>query len=427
MKKIASSVSRRTALVAICLVASFGIVYPFFHKDNTLVIVVRGTWGNEGEWPSVKKGQATFGSELQRALGNKSTIYSEFHWKGGLNHRDREEGANKLASLIDEAAKDYDRVALVGHSHGGNVAMLAAGKCKRKIDMVVCLSTPHVFLRAKDKDGKSLLLPCYCPPASRKNIQSLICLYPTTDRIVSDVSNSVPYAIGLQESDAKRITREWREAKGHPKFKTPLLAAGAHQHYADENIPYFSNIYESISLASLTTHSAAHSRRMGFVVGELIRDGATPERLSYLESLAQPSYEDDGGEPVNSSNYISSVRQRDESGDYVHSGWLLKTITVTLKNDAKFRPGGKPRCLVVKLIDQTNRNHYGNCPEKQSIYKWSPAKFFRKDEAIWIQVEDDYLGYNKTFGNKRLSMDTAPNEIESEQWSARLEWIKVHF
>ena len=49
-------------------------------------------------------------------------------------------------------------------------ALWAAGECKPKIDLVVCLSTPFVCLQTRGADGKVVDLPVYCSPRGRKNI-----------------------------------------------------------------------------------------------------------------------------------------------------------------------------------------------------------------------------------------------------------------
>jgi len=119
-------------------------------KDHMLVVTVPGTYGNEELWPTVVPGKATFASELLKQLPDGSEIHP-FIWASSIDHADRVAAANNLAEEIDKRSAMFESVTLVGHSHGGNICLLAAGLCKSPINTVVCLSTPHIHIATKDR------------------------------------------------------------------------------------------------------------------------------------------------------------------------------------------------------------------------------------------------------------------------------------
>lgn len=127
--------------------------------DRVLVLIVPGTHGSDRSWPSILNGQATFGSELLRALPPGSEV-QPFVRRSSMSHPDRLEAARQLAALVDQQSPRFERVCLVGHSHGGNIALMAAGLCQSPIHIVVCLSTPHPHLRTADPSKP--LIPVYC-------------------------------------------------------------------------------------------------------------------------------------------------------------------------------------------------------------------------------------------------------------------------
>ena len=184
----------------ICVLALLGIrvVSP---PERILVVVVPGTYGNDRFWPNVDDGKVTFGSELLRAIGSDGEVYP-FLWASSIHHPNRQQAAANLASVIERKAKGFDRVCLVGHGHGGNVALLAASDCRRTIDMVVCLSTPHVYLRTVDTRANNLLLPVYCSPRTLRNVRSIVCIAPKTDAVPDAVTNLT--LTGLAENEAIR-------------------------------------------------------------------------------------------------------------------------------------------------------------------------------------------------------------------------------
>jgi hypothetical protein len=100
------------------------------HSSRIAVITVHGT--NDGaetidgeKW--WQRGSA-FSQRLQQGLsqrGMESDI-APFRWSGANNALEREKASERLATTIRRTRRDYDKVHVIGHSHGGNVANDAA-------------------------------------------------------------------------------------------------------------------------------------------------------------------------------------------------------------------------------------------------------------------------------------------------------------
>lgn len=91
-----------------------------------------------------------FADSLSIALGSSSDVkIEEFHWGGANRIGARREAAIKLAQTIDAR---YDaganRIFLVAHSHGGNVAVAASNLTKKPISGLIAMATP--FISASD-------------------------------------------------------------------------------------------------------------------------------------------------------------------------------------------------------------------------------------------------------------------------------------
>lgn len=67
-----------------------------------------------------------------------------FEWNGGFDEEDLEEGARALVAWL--RANRMDRVTIIAHSNGGNVAIIASNQLEpdRRIDKLILLGTPLV-------------------------------------------------------------------------------------------------------------------------------------------------------------------------------------------------------------------------------------------------------------------------------------------
>jgi carboxylesterase len=82
---------------------------------------------------------------VRRAFGTECEI-REFRWSGENTHQARLDAGAQLARAIEKEDRTR-RVHIIGHSHGGNVALVAANHLSaRKIESVVVLANPNIAL-----------------------------------------------------------------------------------------------------------------------------------------------------------------------------------------------------------------------------------------------------------------------------------------
>ena len=87
---------------------------------------VHGTWNDPDFMSSTQKNRITKVFENQKKY--------DLPWSGDNTDRARREAANKLVELIaDKRDKNESSITLVGHSHGGNVAILAANMLRERL------------------------------------------------------------------------------------------------------------------------------------------------------------------------------------------------------------------------------------------------------------------------------------------------------
>ncbi len=414
-------------------------------SDRVLVVVVPGTYSSANFWPTVQEGKATFGSELLRALPEGSAIMPAI-WESSIRHANREEEARDLVEQIDARSAGFDRVCLVGHSHGGNIALLAAGRCQTKIDMVICLSTPHVHLNTK-QPGKTLPLPVYCSPETLAKTNTIVTLVATTDN-VCDWLNLLPVK-GMTEQTAKRLTSDWQDQLGHPRllrddirlraFALPqwdnLIVAERLNvdtlHFDVVSLVRDENPVAEILEIGAKPHHTLHSRRIGYVLGELIRDGPTAKRIEYLRGLVQPTDADDG-EPVDEAVYADWLRRAEPA--FSHAGWCLEEASVQLPDGVAGADGSRPSPVLQvrsadgrKLVDQTKAEQETLRPE------WKPRIFVYLGSRFMVGLYERQGVSAHSFGARILVADeTLPAHVPANPgdgvlWSGDLRWGPMHF
>ena len=409
------------------------------NAGRTLVIIVPGTWGNgpDSRWPNSLAGQATFGSELQNASGSGSDVYP-YVWSSDNSHSNRMEAARNLAATIDEKSPEYDRVCLVGHSHGGNIALAAAGMCRTHIDTVVCLATPFIYLMTSTDEGKSLPLPVYCTLTSRRNIQCIVTIGSSTDEVQDGWAD---LAAGVRENDAIHMTREWMDGTNHPRlekdgFLDTLLGPGNIRaawflNVADENIMLqsFTN-----GFAGVYPHGAMHSRRMGTIVGGLLRSGLTSEQRKYLFTTVQPSHADEGA-PVTQYDQDEWAKRNASAFELV--GWRLSEISIELDAEsiavANNLDGSMPDPFI-RILGPDGEVRYTSESHSDTMKAaWTTDYVLPCGERANLCVWAERLFSNNRLGTCVLSGDSVPQTAiaadhgAGRYWSARLSWAPVHF
>jgi hypothetical protein len=105
--------------------------------DGFLTIVIPGTWYDETYWR--KQGVL---ERVSKTFGEQAMLWTK-NWSGDNSKEARAKGAKELVEFI----KNYkfapgEKLNIVSHSHGGNVAFLVSQSTSHKIDNLVTLGTP---------------------------------------------------------------------------------------------------------------------------------------------------------------------------------------------------------------------------------------------------------------------------------------------
>lgn len=117
-------------------------------KDT--IVLIHGTFANNAEWISPE-------SQLATALVGRfpGIRIDTFRWSGDNAHSARIAAGEALARRIDHLSSDLPpgaAIHLVGHSHGGNVALYALDRSHNagKVKSVACLGTPFLHIEANN-------------------------------------------------------------------------------------------------------------------------------------------------------------------------------------------------------------------------------------------------------------------------------------
>ncbi|SDR60968.1 esterase/lipase family protein [Paraburkholderia tuberum] len=113
---------------------------------TTVITTVHGTFARQAAWAQPDSPLSQY---LTAHLGGAVRI-APFDWSGRNSFEARDDAAKRLGDHLEAIgrAEPDSRQFVVAHSHGGNVALLAAanGRLSKPVAGIVCLSTP--FLQA---------------------------------------------------------------------------------------------------------------------------------------------------------------------------------------------------------------------------------------------------------------------------------------
>jgi hypothetical protein len=145
-------------------------------QRRAVIVTVHGTNdGVRGSPDDTKwwEKSSTFAQQLTEMLGQKgvSTEIDEHVWGGANSAYARQKGAISLVRKLRHHSKMYDEVHLIGHSHGGNVAVDAArliawgkegggklfGQRRVEITSLTTVGTPFLRAQARGSDYFSAL------------------------------------------------------------------------------------------------------------------------------------------------------------------------------------------------------------------------------------------------------------------------------
>lgn len=133
---------KKVCLYLILLTTLFAT--PVAHANNPLYILIHGTWSPEATWPMPG---GDFFDELTKSTAKSNATIIPYNWSGKLSDASRLQAARGLALIIQSYPVNTP-IYLIGHSHGGNVALLASqilGKDrynKHAIHTLYTLGTP---------------------------------------------------------------------------------------------------------------------------------------------------------------------------------------------------------------------------------------------------------------------------------------------
>ncbi len=432
----------RSLVICSCLLASGSSA-----SVRTIVFVVHGTYDGTADWVKIVSNRVTFASELRRGFGEEADVEIQSPlWKSSVQHAVRVTAAKSLANEIDLPEFDGAKIVLVAHSHGGNVALLAAGQCRRRVAAVVCLATPHVYWHGKNDQGQILELPVYCSPAARKNIDRIVTLTARTDPVAEMFAS---LRNGIDEQTAIDATRDWRKLKGDPRLVddgSPLrelfeelldvklggnLIVNPLLNVADRNLVV------ACERTGVAVHGLVHSCRVGFLLGGVLSKELSEKQLDNLESLVIPADADDGN------SLASDVYQKwrsDNLDNMEFSGWTMSRAVVTTSKQSKPTKEGK---LGFWDLDHSFPDVFLRATSLRGSYAESETvrdlervdlrpllHFSRLRKTHRLEIYDRDLSNHDLMGSieHSNSNDSEPPARlhSSKQFDAELFWIRAH-
>ena len=244
---------------------------------HRLVILVPGTFANQPDWARTDVAGKTLAKELLQQLNPGDTVIP-YWWSGGLSHLDRVAAAGKLAKLINDTRLPDDDVYLVGHSHGGNVCLLAAAQSEQPVAAIICMGTPHVYLHHSNGNCDTAELPVYCLPQTLKNAEKIVCISDKNDRVAEELSNA--FLTGTSEAEAADAVIEWqaiselnlsetrRSVLNERLFESGRLFASRKLNLADENFELHS---DHGRILGISAHTRLRSPEMACWIAALVK------------------------------------------------------------------------------------------------------------------------------------------------------------
>lgn len=401
------------------------------------VFVIPGTFSSNSKWGLKFDDQVNFLSELKRGLGK--TCRCHYHlWSGKNQHADRVLAARELAKKIN-AADPECQVILIGHSHGGNIAMLAAEQTTRDIEAIICLSTPFIFYRATDQRGRDLDVPIYCSSIGRKKINHLIAITSQHDKVVDSYS---AVQTGLDPTQLRNAASKWTEESlrleeknifsGPIKKQQTKLARSLGQLKSKTRISHQLSIADANmilpgdpSRLGVEPHKQIHSRRMGFLLGMAVRNRLRKVDLDYIATTYLTA-SDDVGDPVTPDEHEDWTRANLNSfGKFGRVLCKVQTeVDPDLVSDGPL--SGEPD-IEFNILDRSGDVIFRSTEISSTTPVWHPGFLLDLNENLLVLREIDPFSRTQLGGAVRI--DPARNNVLVESrpfWKTRLLIQTVH-
>jgi pimeloyl-ACP methyl ester carboxylesterase len=117
-----------------------------------VIVPIHGTWARGAKWAEPDSRLST---RLLESLDD--AVLKPFYWSGKNSHRARKKAAQELRSFVCDLAIEFhgSQLFLVGHSHGGTVALYALedSNTLARVAGLICLSTPFISVHAHSRFG----------------------------------------------------------------------------------------------------------------------------------------------------------------------------------------------------------------------------------------------------------------------------------
>lgn len=115
-------------------------------SHRLIVLAIHGTFAPDADWAQPG---STLHQLIQSEPGSIHINWVPFSWSGGNSHSARELASTGLAKKVDDLSIQNPNadIHLIGHSHGGNVALMMLSAhldIRPKVASVICLSTPFL-------------------------------------------------------------------------------------------------------------------------------------------------------------------------------------------------------------------------------------------------------------------------------------------
>ncbi|SLM48093.1 protein of unknown function [Nitrospira japonica] len=252
--------------------------------DPTSTIIVHGTWANDEDW---WRWGAEFPAYLDQHTNDVYKGADFFSWSGGVSHKDRTEGGKALQRWV--VAHPTEKLRIVAHSHGGNVAFLASHD-GLKIHTLILLGTP--------------IRTDYSP--SMKNIRYIYNVYSPDD--------------GWQTAGAEPYPRGEGKTKGQilPEASDNLKVGGSHFDLHTSSLWKNYKLERIIgTLSTMSTDQELVLRQELLILR--LREGDRQERLEAILDLAR----------MMSTNAAPVLRERlenDEPSIQIYAAYALHRI-----------------------------------------------------------------------------------------------------
>lgn len=117
-------------------------------SENKLFILIHGTWAADSEW-HLPGGE--FFDTLEKSACAVGGHVIPYNWSGNLSHESRIQAARGLAKLI-QSFPPSTVIHLIGHSHGGNVAVSATKILARDVQNVHRIATLYTLATPIDDE-----------------------------------------------------------------------------------------------------------------------------------------------------------------------------------------------------------------------------------------------------------------------------------